>query len=263
MSRFTMGLALLAALLAWGPVAAPARAASLFAHAISDREFISVDKETAESTTVAPTSSIFRGLTYDLGSGTLFGLDLADEIFEIDPLTGSLDRIGSLSGGVNPVALAFNPADQKLYVADSNSLVLFDPEDGSTTAGPAISGGFTGIEGLSFDPSSGTLYGVAAGQSAVVTIDPVSGAATALPVTLPMANWRALAYDPATDALFLGISGSGGGSLWSVDLASNLLSEVGEFVNVQALTALPEPSTGFLLAGALGLAMARGDRRWS
>jgi DNA-binding beta-propeller fold protein YncE len=229
--------------------AAQAESASLVGAEVRTNELFTINPVSGEITATATTASTLRGLTYDFARDRLFGLGFPRfDIFEITLTSGALTVLGSLTGIVNPVSLAFDPVDEIFYVTDTetDSLFLFDPADGQTQAGPRIVG-VSDVEGLAFDPTSGVLYGVAHDQNKLVTIDRVSGVAIALPVSLPDTNWRALAFDPDLDAIFLATSVAPTGDLWRIDLSSNELTRVGPIGAVQALTTIPEPPTASLL----------------
>ena len=122
-------------------LAGAAQASQLIASRIGTGELIRIDGMSGEVTPIATMRSL-RGLAFDFRTNTMFGLaaGFPGRIFVVDPVTGMMDFVGTLTGVTNPVALAVHPIDGTLYVADNGteSLFLFDPVSGQLERGPTI-----------------------------------------------------------------------------------------------------------------------------
>ena len=89
-------------------------------------------------------------------------------------LTGRFSQIASLGGAmINDIA--YSPVNGTLYgINNATDLVTFDETNGTMTVVATMS--VSGIQSIAFRPGDGALFG--ATQSALYTIDPVTGQAT-------------------------------------------------------------------------------------
>lgn len=174
-----------------------------------------------ESSIVPPLNAGFvTGMDYNPDTGKLYVIDIfalgrAATLFELDPATGGRTRIGEtgLGAGLAFVfSLARDPASGMLYTVDVNDdLWRVDPNTalaelvGPLSASPTE---FSNVQGLSFSPLDGLLYGInppGNGPVQVVTIDTTTGASS-LVSELPLGfTGGSLAFKPD-------------GTLWAVKL---------------------------------------------
>jgi hypothetical protein len=148
--------------------------------------------EAPETSPVAPTTLATAEQCYVVadvgetsGEDVLFIVDKTDS----NPAT-NLRKVASV--GANSVeAIAFNPETQVLYAADSDQLGTIDLATGAFQPlaetfgkGPGASGELTfkDVDGLSFDPTTGKLYGSVRRETSpnqpdlLIVIDPATGA---------------------------------------------------------------------------------------
>ncbi len=163
------------------------------------------------------------GMDYNPDTGMLYMIDIfalgrAATLFEFDPATGVRTQIGDtgLEGNDGPLAevfsLARDPATGLLYTVDVlDRLWRIDPVTATATLIGPLSANpteFANVQGLSFSPLDGKLYGINPplnGPVQIVTIDIGSGAG-ALVTELPLGyTGGSLAFKPD-------------GTLWSVNL---------------------------------------------
>lgn len=158
------------------------------------------------------------------GSGVLFGIrDSFDGTYVIDIATGIPTLIGPSAVTGLTVGLAHS-GSSLLYGSAPFGLTHIQ-----TDGGGATTFGSTGMEGMTFDPVTGTLY--AAINGSFFTLDPATGN---LLVSLP--SWpgdvEGLAFDPSTGAqgTVFGLAGFSGplGMLYAYDVATNSISTVGD-----------------------------------
>jgi len=208
-------------------------------------------------------------------NGVLYATDIYDvqtDVYmfgTIDLNTGAFTAINNQGGSANWHALAANPALNLFYsvdldVWDSKPLVSVTPGGTISLIGPT----YTDIRGLAYDSNHGILYGV--DQANLYTIDPSTGAVTAVG-SLGLGNYRVgLAYDPDSDTLFLN-TGGGDNSLYRVDPSTGLATWIGpngavEGNGIDGLAYLetgviPEPGTLACVLGGGALLALRLRRR--
>ncbi len=165
-------------------------------------------------------AGLVLGMDYNPDTGKLFVIDVfalgrAATLFDVDPQSGQRTQIGDtgLAGPDGPLSsvfsLARDPASGLLYTADvTDRLWRIDP---NTAMAELVSGnniGFANVQGLSFSPLDGKLYGLNPplnGPVQVVTIDINTGVG-ALVTELPLGyTGGSLAFKPD-------------GTLWSINL---------------------------------------------
>lgn len=174
-----------------------------------------------ESFIVPPLNAGFvTGMDYNPDTGKLYVIDIfalgrEATLFEFDPATGARAQIGDtgLGAGLSSVfSLARDPASGMLYTVDVNDdLWRINPNTAMAELVGALSANpteFSNVQGLSFSPLDGELYGLnppGNGPVQVVTIDTVTGAG-ALVSELPLGvTGGSLAFKPD-------------GTLWTIKL---------------------------------------------
>jgi hypothetical protein len=230
------------------------------------------------------------GLEYAPGRDRVYGVTSADALVTIDPVTGAqLATIGTLPAtgdffvppDVVPLSvrydgLAFDPgataspADDQLYLVrqpescdDSDfcfsQIVSVDPDTAATTfVGDLDTGFFDGFQGLAFDGLRGRLYASAGGSVGIWEIDlacPFEFCSVIDVAGEPRIE-SSLAYDAATDRLYLVGTQSGGRLFYDSFDAETF--EHDEAIGIDGFTpgglAAPEPSafaTGITVLVAL------------
>ncbi len=110
---------------------------------------------------------------------------------------------GSSSGGGGAGGGQATPF--RLLATDASFPSLFYQVEASSGASMLISGtglrGFVGVRGLAFDPNSNTLYGTDTATTQLLTIDPATGAGTAVGA-LGFGRVEGLAFDPNSNTLY-------------------------------------------------------------
>ncbi len=174
-----------------------------------------------ESSIIPPLNAGFvTGMDYNPDTGKLYVIDIfalgrEATLFEFDPVTGVRTQIGNTGLGAAlsfVFSLARDPSDGMLYTVDVNDdLWRINPNTamaemvGPLSANPTQ---FSDVQGLSFSPLDGKLYGLnppGNGPVQIVTIDTVTGAG-ALVSELPLGyTGGSLAFKPD-------------GTLWSIKL---------------------------------------------
>ena len=104
---------------------------------------------------------------------------------------------GAFAGLMNPVALAYDPDDREMFVADAGlAKVLAFDENGAPVAGftaPAVAG----VNGVAYDPHNRNVY--ASGSGGVTVFAPNGGTPRGTsPASFAAANARGIAYVDAS-----------------------------------------------------------------
>lgn len=151
---------------------------------------------------------------YDFDSASLVGLDASNP--------AELTQIAGL-GDLTPTAAAFVDEDfSKLYAIDYRSfhLLTIDTATGASTVIGTADSPDLGWSALSWDASTGTLYGVTYTQSrsglssALYTVDPVTAATTLIgPITG--------IGDPTNGTLVGALAVDSGGRMYGIDLVAD------------------------------------------
>ena len=200
---------------------------------------------------------------------TLFGVGNDDILYQIDPIDGSSQAVGSLGINVGgDPGLAYNPSTDELYLVDGGGtpgLYSVDPDTGAATLvgspDPAVGGR---DPGPAFDPFSNTLYMSVQGTldplvPEFFAIDTLTGAATFIGQHSPTAPISGntnigLAFNTSNQQLYA-VYGNANGSntvLFTVDPNTAVLTEVGN-TGVPRLYGLSyDPVTDTLFAGDQG-----------
>jgi hypothetical protein len=148
----------------------------------------SINRLTGSARLIGPLGvPLMHALAFDNLTGTLYGAYGRNQgFYRIDPQTGAATLIGI--SGFTISGLAFDPVSRALYASTfapgEERLLRIDPSTGQAT--PVANLGFTGI---SFDPETGTLYGISNGALALLqglyTVDLASATASRVgPVAL-------------------------------------------------------------------------------
>lgn len=176
--------------------------------------------------------------------GTLYATDVAvgttRRFGTIDPGTGAFTAINTQNGNLNWASLAADEDANLLYAFalgqnSGGDLVSITPSGAITTIGT----NGQSLTGLAFDNRSKILYGVSPSQ--LFRVDVATGAATLIG-DLGLSNSRTgLAYDDATETLYLNL-GQGGP-------ASNALYRVSPVTGAATLIGANGPTNGFGIDG--------------
>ena len=168
-------------------------------------QLVQIDTSTGVGQAIGATGGgRILGLAFDTSAGVLYGFDdMNDSLARIDPATGAAVLVGPLAGLVQ--GLEYDSWTDTLYGSEvlADQLITIDKNTGaSTVVGPL---GFPNVEGLAFDPVSGTLYGIdKTGDGTVLTIDTSSGAGSVVgkistyQVSAGAAYVFALEFEPET-----------------------------------------------------------------
>lgn len=200
-----------------GLLDAPAvRANTLFGvDGITD-QLVRIDQTTGAGTAIGPLGfGLVGALAYDPNTNTLYGIDgVTDVLLNIDTKTGTASLVGSLTLAVTGqtvdgvAGLAYDPNTSTLYAVNpgdntspiSDNLLTIDASNGVASAvGPL---GFGDVTGLSFDPTTGQLFGVEWRADKLLTIDTAGGTATPAPGSLGFGDAVAIAVHPVTGVIY-------------------------------------------------------------
>lgn len=108
------------------------------------------------------------------------------------------------------------------YISDNFVSFPLDNFTGQTVIGTIVNA----MYGMDFDPSGSTLYALNDTTDQLGTIDPATGAFTALvPCPAPAANWTGLTIDPATGTFYA----SDSTTLYTIDPTTGLYTPIGAF----------------------------------
>jgi len=248
----------------------PVYAALIYGSDVVDDNLVSIDSSTMNGQVIGlfgPSGPVFAmtGLAFDPIDTTLYGISPStDAIYTINPLTGFATLLATVSTGGNPNGLAFDSNHSLLYLTDNNSngLYSYNVVSSEFQLVGAITGGFSNVEGLGYDPQTDTLFGLADDQDQIIRIDTSSAEATALPNALGSGTWRGLDFDYISGMLFA-TRVNDGAPLTVIDPLTGIGIDLGKIIDhgrfdfVQGLAVVPEPSTLVLLACACGLVYLR------
>ncbi|MBD3160904.1 MAG: T9SS type A sorting domain-containing protein [Candidatus Eisenbacteria bacterium] len=188
----------------------------------------------------------FFGLAYRSSDRLVYGINFNDgKLYTFDPREGDLDEVGSI-GVEGCWGLTFDEERDLLYVGEelSGDVRIHAVDPSALTRTPlAETVGFYTTD-LAFDPSSGSIYGVACGaeEPQLIRIDRNTGAGTAVG---PTACTSGLAFDPVSERL-IGIEASPR-MLWSIDPTTGEAEELGEPVQqtgFEGLATVTVPAEG-------------------
>jgi hypothetical protein len=194
----------------------------------------------------------------------------------INPTTGAYTAINNQNGSSNWQSLAANPAKNLFYTVDigATGAPLLSVTPGGTITDIGFSNAF--IIGLAFDSNHNILYGV--NHNSLYTINTTTGAATIVGATGFTNDYEGIAYDNATNRLYLNTGTDpnhtliNNDSLYTLNTTTGAATLVGANAAVFpggssgidgiAFQATPEPCSITLLGfGAVGLVASRWRRR--
>ena len=206
-----------------------------------------IDPDSGDATLIGPIGfSGVTGMTF-LNDGRLvatsldeFGSDAA--LIEIDPATGTGELIGNLhdpaSGAIFRMpGLGYDAENDLLYghgFGLEPSLYLIDPDTG--TSDLIGETGFSGAgNGLDVQPGTGVIYATPSENLSLVTIDPLTGAASEVPGSASKVPPRVngLDFHPDTGVLYGSLnntSETGHHFLVTIDTSDGTTTIVGETV---------------------------------
>lgn len=237
------------------------------------------------------TSSTLTGITYDPGSGILYGLTALDgnfpnSLLRINPTTGATVVVGPTHlSRIFEGDIAFNPTNGRLYGIvenpDPNSLVVnlfqINPATGAATVvGPLNTAAQTrDFSALAFN-AAGTLFTIdtsdsaALGHSVLSTVNPSTATLlTSITMNVNLGETAGLAFDPATGVAYLADGAFDGTlKLYTLDTTTGVATAIGSLGNSGGLaglafiTPVPEPGVAVLfLVGLAGSVLLRLRRR--
>ncbi len=161
-------------------------------------------------------------LTVASDSGFVFvGLEADCRVAVVDGRIADPDLLNSIDLPGNPESLAYDPADQRLFVAmpAANEVAVIGPD---LQVGSELSIG--SATRLAFDPTHGWLFVVESpgpGQPGAVAI--VNGKTLQIGQALPASGPGGMAYDPASGTLYVTESAVNKLSAFKVDPAGGLV----------------------------------------
>lgn len=165
-------------------------------------------------------TGVALGAQLSWGSGVLFGIrDSFDGTYVIDIATGTPTLIGPSAVTGATVGLAHS-GGSLLYGSTFADLSHIETDGGGVTTFSS-----PGMEGLAFDPDTGTLYAAINGD--FFTLNPATGS---LLLTLPSwpADVEGLAFDPSTGAQGSVFGTADNGFLYRYDVDLGTISTVGD-----------------------------------
>lgn len=150
-----------------------------------------IDKTTGNSSLIGVTGVwVIEGdLAFDPSTGKLYGLleevqypAYGQYLLEIDPATGSAERVGAFTELGDYSAMAFH-SDGRMFVLDAQNpeLLEIDPATASVLRSVGLSVSLNWTAGMAFDPISETFYvvpGYNNGNSPLYTLDIETGILT-------------------------------------------------------------------------------------
>jgi hypothetical protein len=232
---------------------APAGTATVPAYAIQiaggGNHLVSLDMAAPDNPTVVPATlpgAISAGAFVDDDFSQELLLSDTDGLIVVDATTGALNTINAATapdaGDTGWLAMAWNPLDRTLYALSTNgtlpSLYSIDPATGATTRLGEINDRTLTINGiytaLAAD-SDGRLFAIDETNDLLVAVardeysldGRVSGY-TVGPLGIDIDGLSALAFDSATNTLFLSAVPVGGvGTMYSVDTVSGVATPIG------------------------------------
>jgi streptogramin lyase len=149
-------------------------------------------------------------------TGSLYAVgDAVNNFGTLDTASGQFARVGD--GPARCEGMAYNPVAGVFYITTNDTFanvrkLYTKPASGEAATFVAnISGTTAVINGLAFDPASGTLYGIAQATGQLFSIDPATAAASAIGAVAGGGTVGALEFDADTGTLY-GIDDVAGGS---------------------------------------------------
>jgi len=231
----------------------------------SSTGFSSVNTSTGAYTGIGPIGFLkTTGLAFDPNTQTMYGVTNYDELLTINTSTGAGTLVGPVGLNVDGAGLAFDPGASKLYMTDygNDRLYTLNTSTGAATLiGPTV---IPNISSLAFDPTTTTLYGVSSTQDSLFTLNTTTGLASPVAAAwwgLGVAyNDGGLAFDVASNTLFMSTNWTNAPDLFTVNTATGVATSVGPTgVGYDAALAFAYPSAvpvpGAAVLGMIGIGM--------
>jgi hypothetical protein len=214
----------------------------------------------------------------------LYGVGSTSRLYTLNPLTGAATSVGSAGAfTLNGTAFGtdFNPVPDRLrLVSNTEQNLRLNPNDGTlagtdTALNPA--GNIVSVAYTNNFPgaTATTLFAIdsAAGTLNNITIPNGGGPITTVGSLGLVTNLNeAIGFDiVGTDATgFAAITTGGISRLYSINLATGAATNLGTigtgttpYLGLTAATIVPEPATGLMLVGTLGVLGLRRRRGWN
>jgi DNA-binding beta-propeller fold protein YncE len=207
------------------------------------RQLLVLDPRSGETRAVGELDVTgLRGLAYDARTGLLVGSS-GRTLFSVDPATATMTELVTVTSPAGLDELVYAPDSDTLYATIGEQILILDTDTGAARFVGTL--GFKDVQGMAFDPDSGTLYGVDADSYALITIDPATGEGTGFsPRIRPMGN--GLAFDRGSGTLF----SAGGNDLYRLDFSSFDWALVGD-IGYWTVEGLASDSQAGVLFGAV------------
>lgn len=203
----------------------------------------------------------FGDLAYDSSSGTMYMIDgwgsgfgQPANLYTVDLNTGAASLVGNT--GINDLfSIAYDPTTGNLYGGASTSSFNFVNINKATGAGTSIGNPGVGLDGMTYDGSTGNMLGMYAGPGSFHYIDRATGASSLANPGSGFINNGGIAY---SGGIVYTIDWSGQFLAYDVTNGYNMsvIANLGD--SYDGLAAVPEPATMVALgAGLLALARRR------
>ncbi|HTV74776.1 MAG TPA: NHL repeat-containing protein [Candidatus Acidoferrales bacterium] len=151
---------------------------------------------------------------------------------------------GTFANLSNPFGIAYDPADNFLYVASGNAVTAYDLNGNQQT----LSGSFAGIndpQGIAYDPTNGFLYVTNVSSTTVTVYDQNGNEQTVSGSFAGMDVPYGIAYDPANG--FLYVTNYGNSTVTVYDKNGNPQTLSGTFSGLSSPIGITyDPANGFL-----------------
>lgn len=160
---------------------------TLYAVSYDNGNLYAMDTTTGAATPIGPTTppggETFSGLTGEPG-GELYGLTTScagSSLVMVDPASGATTNLGALPGIDCGIDLAYNTAEDMIYIVDivSNNLFRVDPVTLAVTNVGALGYDANYAQGMDYEETTGILYWAAYSTSGELrVIDMTTGASS-------------------------------------------------------------------------------------
>jgi hypothetical protein len=147
------------------------------------RVLIDIDPHTGVGTSIGTLPQALRDLSYDSTTGTLFGHGANNALYAVNPDTAAAVNLGATGFVGDGRGLAADSAGT-LFATSGNNFLSLDKADGDGTLRGATT---PAVRAMDFDPATGVLFAAVdpvAGADVLVTINPATGAAHVIAITV-------------------------------------------------------------------------------
>lgn len=172
----------------------------LYGTARSSSSLVTLNTTTGQATAVGPLGfSDVEGLTYDSDLDALLASNnLSKQLLSINKATGAGTAIGPTANGV--LDLAWDHPASTLHGVNVGQLITLNKATGQTQSVRTMA--FYGYEGLAYDSTSNTLYGVRSVPVAeLFVIDPTTGVGRSIG-PIGFSNVSSLGFNSTTQTLY-------------------------------------------------------------